>query len=651
MTRPFTRHVLTPLLTAAWVGLLAGALSAAPARAATGDGSPTDSNIRYVGRWDNTNASIARSYWSGAYFRVGFTGSTVQLRLAAAASFFVSIDGGPDRAFSGSGTLNLTPTPLAAGSHTLRVTARSENEVLQFQGLVLASGATTLAAPARPRRLEFIGDSITAGCCALPNYSVDDYAWLGGEALNADHTQVAFSGVCLQNGVACHQGMTVGMSSQYFKLQTVQYPSSPAWDFSRYQPDAVVINLGTNDNTFGVSDATYQSTYTTFLRDVRARYPNAFIFALRPFGGFKATPTFNAVYARVGAGDTKLYYVDTTGWVTTGTADYSDTLHPSTSGHVKIARLLAPHIAKTARWVPAFGDDFNDGNANGWSTYGGAWSGVNGQLSVAAHPGAKAVPSGALFANGTLDADITIGASGNAGLMFRASRLELGPDAYQGYFAGFEQGQVVLGRVDNGWTTLGAQAASLAANVAHHVRVVTVGPSLKVYVDDMNTPKISVTDATYTVGTVGVRTYQADARFDNVTTRAFSRFEASIQGYVVRHFNGRARIDTVPLPAEDAEWRIVPGLANASAVSLESVAFPGNYLRHRDGQVWLNPNDGTALFKADATWWRRPGQANSSLTSFESTNFPGSFIRHRDGLLFSEPLSTALDRSDATFRE
>ena len=631
------------------LSLLPGVLPAA--RAATGDGSPADTNILYVGRWDRSVANIARSYWSGAYFRVHFTGTSVQLRLASAANFYVSIDGGAEVGYSGaSGTVNLTPTPLAAGVHTLRVAARSEQDVLAFQGLVLASGATTQPPEARAHRLEFIGDSITAGCCALGQWALQDYAWRVGEALNAEHTQIAYSGICLQNGVSCGSPNSLGMSQQYFKLQTVQSPSSPAWDFSRYQPDAVIINLGTNDNTFGVSDATFQSTYTTFLQDLRARYPTAHLFVLRTFGGYKVAPTVAAVNARVGAGDTRLSYVDTTGWVTGGTSDYSDALHPSESGHVKIANLLAPFISKTARWESPFADDFNDGNANGWLTYGGAWSVSGGKLTVAAHPGAKAVAFGTLFSNLTYDADVSVGASGNAGLLFRASRAAIGPDAYQGYFAGINANALVLGRADGGWTSLSAVALP-SSTATRHLRVVAVGASLKVYVDDLVTPKISVTDATYVDGAVGVRTYEAAATFDNVSVRAPSRFESSFQGYFLRHQNGRGKIDNALFPLEDAEWRLVPGLADASAVSIESVNFPGNCLRHRNGELRLDPNDGTAQFKADATWRKRAGLADSTRTSFESYNFPGNYLRHRGGLLYSEPVSTSLDRSDATFRE
>jgi hypothetical protein len=50
-----------------------------------------------------------------------------------------------------------------------------------------------------------------------------------------------------------------------------------------------------------------------------------------------------AVNARINAGDAKLHYIDTNGWLTT--ADYTDGLHPSVSGHIKAANLLQPILA------------------------------------------------------------------------------------------------------------------------------------------------------------------------------------------------------------------------------------------------------------------------------------------------------------------
>jgi lysophospholipase L1-like esterase len=309
--------------------------------AATGDGSPGDSNIKYVGRWDTSNLSNVKSYWSGAYFSVNFTGTTLSIRLAGAVNMFAVIDG-VTRYFPGAnGTVNLTPTPLASGTHSLRIIARSEYDTIQFQGLVLSSGASTQLPAAKSKLIEFVGDSITAGCCTLTNWALNDYAWLTGEALNANHTQIAFSGICLQNAANCGEN-NIGMSVQFFKLQTIHYTNSPAWDFNRYQANQVVINLGTND--WNTSDATLQSTYITFLQNVRAKYPNAEIFVLRTFGGYKAALTQAAVNARISAGDSKIRYVDTTGWVTSGDFD-SDNLHPTMNGHIKIANRLTPILS------------------------------------------------------------------------------------------------------------------------------------------------------------------------------------------------------------------------------------------------------------------------------------------------------------------
>ena len=128
---------------------------------------PTDSNISFVGRWNKTNASAYVPYWAGAYLRVGFTGRTVKLKQRNTIDLWASIDGGPSRPSPVSGTVNLTPTALAAGNHTLivcyRQVAGSYNGDAVFQGLILDSGASTFTPPARPKLLEFIGDSITAG--------------------------------------------------------------------------------------------------------------------------------------------------------------------------------------------------------------------------------------------------------------------------------------------------------------------------------------------------------------------------------------------------------------------------------------------------------------------------------------------------------
>ncbi|SDQ56494.1 glycoside hydrolase family 43 protein [Thermostaphylospora chromogena] len=119
----------------------------------------------------------------------------------------------------------------------------------------------------------------------------------------------------------------------------------------------------------------------------------------------------------------------------------------------------------------------------------------------------------------------------------------------------------------------------------------------------------------------------------------------------VRHQDFDVRIDPNVSPAQDAQFRLVPGLANSSGyVSFESVNFPGYYLRHYGFDFVLAPNDGTEIFKADATFRPVAGLADSSWTSFRSYNYPDRYIRHYDYLVRLDPITDAQGRADATFR-
>ncbi|WP_033319745.1 GDSL-type esterase/lipase family protein [Streptomyces yerevanensis] len=330
------RRALQAVLTVALVAcLLSWAGSGSPAGAAPGDGSVSDPNIVYVGRWDTSSGTAATPHWSGAYLQTSFTGTTVRVKARDAVNFYVSIDGKPDVFHAGvRGTVNLTPQPLPAGTHTLRISYRSGDTV--FQGLVLDSGARTVA-PATPSGLiEFVGDSITAGALT-DRLAVDSYAWKTGEQLKMRHTRIARAGYCLVAQSGC-----TGLSGQFFRTGST---GSQNWDFSRYEASAVVINLGTNDIGHGVTGAAFQSAYTTFLRDIRAKYPNAALFAVQTLKKRYVTETRAAVSARNNSGDAKVHYVDTTGWLSDG-ADYEDgNGHPSEAGHSKFASRLAPAIS------------------------------------------------------------------------------------------------------------------------------------------------------------------------------------------------------------------------------------------------------------------------------------------------------------------
>lgn len=331
------------LVTVAALAVSAGVATGLPAAsAATGDGSPTDPNVKFFGRWDTTSSTAYVSEWAGAYVKTGFTGTTVRLKQRGTIDFFASIDGGPDVSYKNvSGTVNLTPTRLAAGNHTLRVSYRpvagSYHGDAVFQGLTLDSGAHTFVPTTSPKIIEFVGDSITVGQLSSEQ-ALTAYGWLVGERLGVEHTQIAQGGACL---VATADGC-VGLSVQFVKTSAL--PTASNWDFSRYQARAVVINLGTNDVGHGVHTPQFQDTYIGLLRTVRAKYPNARIFAMENFKRRFAAQTQTAVTTLNNGGDANVFYINTEGWITEAT-DTVDNTHPNDAGHRKIADRLAPIIA------------------------------------------------------------------------------------------------------------------------------------------------------------------------------------------------------------------------------------------------------------------------------------------------------------------
>ncbi|MEO3750975.1 GDSL-type esterase/lipase family protein [Streptomyces sp. B6B3] len=346
-----SRRVVGALLAVGAVvaGLFAGAGPAAVAApsgsgpsavAAAAPGEPGDPNIHYTGRWDTSDPGAYTPYWAGAYLDVGFTGTTVQLRQRDTIDLWVSIDGGPLVGHTNvSGLVNLTPEPLAAGEHTLRVTYRvvagSYTGDAVFQGLTLDAGASTYPLPEPEHLIEFVGDSITVGTTTSLNH-LTAYPWLIGERLGAAHTAIAQGGACL---VAAD---CVGLEDQFTKLN----PNAPTpdWDFSRYQADAVVINLGTNDIGHDVSAEEFGAAYLNLLHTVRAMYPDAWIFALETFRERYVPETQAAVRTVADEGDARVSFVDTTGWL--GSGDLSDAVHPNDQGHRTITEHLAPVIAE-----------------------------------------------------------------------------------------------------------------------------------------------------------------------------------------------------------------------------------------------------------------------------------------------------------------
>ncbi len=299
---------------------------------------PNDKNLLYMGRWDRTNPANAHGDWIGSYVRTTFTGTSVGIDLGGNSGLDVIIDEEPTRAVvGGPGIVPLNPALLASGTHTLLVGVKGGGG-WDFRGLVLDPGARTKP-PARRSVIEAVGNSITSGSGG-PVEAGGNYTVLAAEALGCDHTQISWPGRALTTGYGCQDDKR-GLDKQYFQ-QKCFYDSGPdaAWNFSDYTPQIVEINLGQNDGCGGETNETFQASYLSFLTNIRARLPLAQIVALRPFGGGYAAAIRLAVAARNAAGDARVHYIDTTGWLEP--TDFADGVHPNDIGQAKAAGRLAP---------------------------------------------------------------------------------------------------------------------------------------------------------------------------------------------------------------------------------------------------------------------------------------------------------------------
>lgn len=123
--------------------------------------------------------------------------------------------------------------------------------------------------------------------------------------------------------------------------------------------------------------------------------------------------------------------------------------------------------------------------------------------------------------------------------------------------------------------------------------------------------------------------------------------------YFMRHSNFVLRVDPNVSPVLDSEFRVVPGLASSASVSLESINFPGYFVRkNASNKIVLSQYDGTTAFNQDATFNIVSGWADSSKVSFQSYSAPTYYIRHYNYVLQLDVInasSSATTKSDATF--
>lgn len=262
----------------------------------------------------------------------------------------------------------LLASGLPEGNHTVQLFKRTEWD----KGKTLFFGFETpdnakLLQPTAPkkRKIEFYGNSITCG------YAIEDASgkdrWFG-YFQNNYLTYAALTARHFDAQYQCISKSGIGIMVSWFPLlmpemynRTDPTDSTSTWNFAKYTPDVVVINLFQNDSwivkmhdnaefkrRFGTTEpdeATIIAAYKNFVSTIRSKYPKASIICA--LGSMDATRKGSAwpgyiQKATTQLNDPKIY---------TCFFDYKNTGgHPNVAEQKVMADTLIKFIDKNIKW-------------------------------------------------------------------------------------------------------------------------------------------------------------------------------------------------------------------------------------------------------------------------------------------------------------
>ena len=201
------------------------------------------------------------------------------------------------------------------------------------------------------------------------------------------------------------------------------------------------------------------------------------------------------------------------------------TLVPFGSQHMRISWF--PYLGTPSPDVGEFNENFDPTWSQRWTVFGGNWRVQDSTLNTvpASANGVKALAMATAFTNFICEADVSVGNFGDAGLIFRTGKPDIGTDAYCGYYVGIsiERSHVVLGCVSNAWHEIASESMSFTPNKPYHLKIEAQGPHIKVFVGDNAHPVLDVQDGHFSRGMVGVRNFCTDG---DKSISSFSHFAA-----------------------------------------------------------------------------------------------------------------------------
>lgn len=324
-------------------------------------------NVAYVGRVTFASGKYARFNYPGVQIHAAFEGTSLKMKMKPNSGYYmVEIDDKEPfkvKCPEADSVMHVI-SGLPNGTHRATITFATEGLLYQpqFWGFLLDKGCTLAAKPELPQlKFEFIGNSITCGFGIEGasgkekfRYSTQNqyytYEAITARNLHAQCLVVARSGIGVYRNCGGKLTGDKGVMPHVYPY-TLFGSRGEKWDFSRYIPDVVCINLGTNDtsNPRYYTDSLYNA-YVRFYHTLRSHYPQAKIVILSGTmirKGSEREQKLNATLDRVmqtahAEGDPHVYRLDLT--PEDGTCGWGSCFHPSKARHAKMAEELTAFL-------------------------------------------------------------------------------------------------------------------------------------------------------------------------------------------------------------------------------------------------------------------------------------------------------------------
>jgi len=326
----------------------------------------------YMGRVQQT-ADRAKYNWPGVSVITAFTGQKLGIKMMGGERNYFNIwvdDRAEQVLHAVNDTLWWYPGKLSKGLHQLRIVKRTEGNmgIAEFSGIYVGEKESLQKpAPLPASKLLFIGNSITCGYGTEGKDKTErftpatencekSYATIIARAFDAQYHLISHSGLGMIRNYGDKDQVSTKIAPMPARLEYL-FDEDPiqTYDLQAYIPDAIIVNLGTND--FSTQPAPYKADFIgagkKLITKLKQEFPKAKIVCVT--GPMINEPCFS--YTKEMVEDLRkeletqdIVFVGIPVNLLNTEEDLGSDWHPSYRGQLKSAHMIIPVLGTLLNW-------------------------------------------------------------------------------------------------------------------------------------------------------------------------------------------------------------------------------------------------------------------------------------------------------------